>query len=86
MVDQVWVSDIVYVNHDYYVDYHFNLFRFLVMFLFSHCLCQRIINSMFDLDISLFCVEPVYYYYESFWCFCFFGSIFPFLTSRHGRS
>jgi len=24
MVDQVWVSNIVYVNHDYYVDYYFN--------------------------------------------------------------
>ena len=75
-----------YVNHDYYVDYHFNLFLFLVMFLFSHCLCQRIINLMFDLDISLSCVDSVHYYYESFWCFCFLGSIFTSITSRHGRS
>ena len=35
------------------MDYHYN-FLILVMFLFIHCLCQVVINSMFDSDISLF--------------------------------
>ena len=46
------------------------------MFLFSHCLCEGIINLTFAFDISLFCVEHVHYYYKIFFCYPNF-SLFP---------